>query len=397
MSMAPEGRRSRHPLMPDDARRALLVGRAWSSAAGGPLPLLVRDGQAIDIRELAPTVSQLFEQPDLPDRLRKVGGSVLGEASRVLGGERWLVPEASLQLLAPVDLQCLKACGVTFAVSVFERVVEEQARGDLESAEEIRRCLRESLCRRLAEVRPGSEQAARMKTELVADGLWSQYLEVAIGPDAEVFTKAPLLSAVGWGDWVGIREDSNWNNPEPEIVVVCNSEAHIVGATLGNDVNLRDFEGRSALLLGKGKDNNASAALGPFIRVFDEDFSLDDIRAAPVRLTVEGRDGFKFTDESSLAGMSRTVEELVAQTCGPDHRYPDGFALYLGSPIAPTRDRDEPGKGFTHHPDDIVTVSSPRLGSLVNRVTYSSQAPPWHFGVAALMENLARRGLLARD
>lgn len=383
--------------MPGDTRRALLVGRAWSDAADGPVPLLIRDGQAIDISALAPTVSQLFERSDLVSRLRDLRGPVLGEASRVLGRERWIAREAPLQLLAPVDLQCLKACGVTFAVSALERVVEEKARGDLEAAEAIRRSLEKSLGRRFADVRPGSEAAARLKSELLAHGLWSQYLEVAIGPDAEVFTKAPLLSAVGWGDWIGIREDSNWNNPEPEIVVVCNSRAHIVGATLGNDVNLRDFEGRSALLLGQGKDNNASAALGPFIRVFDEDFSLDDVRGATVSLTVEGRDGFRFSDQSSMAGMSRTVEELVAQTCGPDHRYPDGFALYLGCPIAPTRDRDEPGKGFTHHPDDIVTVSSPLLGSLVNRVTYSSQAPPWRFGVAALMENLGRRGLLARD
>lgn len=395
--MAPEVDPGPRPLLPDDVRRALLVGRAWSSQAGGPVPLLVRDGQAFDISVLAPTVSQLFELPDVVARLREVPGTVLGEASRDLGRERWVAPEAPLRLLAPVDLQCLKACGVTFAVSALERVVEEQARGDFEAAENIRRSLQESLGRRLADVRPGSEEAARIKSELLAEDLWSQYLEVAIGPDAEVFTKAPLLSAVGWGDWIGIREDSNWNNSEPEIVVVCNSSARIVGATLGNDVNLRDFEGRSALLLGKGKDNNASAALGPFIRVFDRNFSLDDLRAASVTLTVEGRDGFRFSDRNSMAGMNRTPEDLVAQTCGPDHRYPDGFALYLGSLVAPTRDRDEPGKGFTHHPGDVVTVSSPQLGSLVNQVTHSSEAPPWRFGVAALMENLARRGLLARQ
>ncbi len=393
----PEPELGRLHLLPDDVGRALLVGRAWSDEAGGPVPLLIREGQVFDISALAPTVSQLFALPDLTNLLRGFSDQAIGEAEAVLGRERWVEPESRLRLLAPVDLQCLKACGVTFAVSALERVVEEQARGDLQAAEAIRRALRESLAPRLARIRPGSTEAAALKAELVTEGLWSQYLEVAIGPDAEVFTKAPPLSAVGWGQWIGVRQDSRWNNPEPEIVLVCASDARIVGATLGNDVNLRDFEGRSALLLGKAKDNNASAALGPFVRVFDEEFTLDDLRAEPVTLTIGGEDGFRFRETGSMTGISRRPEDLVAQTCGPDHQYPDGFALYLGALIAVTKDRDEPGKGFTHRAGDLVTVSSPQLGSLVNRVTECAQAPPWRFGIAALMENLAGRELLRSD
>ena len=272
--------------------------------------------------------------------------------------------------------------------------MEEQASGDWQLAEKIRARLTESFGDRLANVIPGSPEAAVIKQHLIAEGLWSQYLEVAIGPDAEVFTKAPTLSAMGWGDWIGIRQDSAWNNPEPEVVLICNSQAQIIGATLGNDVNLRDFEGRSALLLGKGKDNNASASIGPFIRVFDDGFDLDSVRCAQVSLQVQGEDGFEFREESSMQLMTRSPEELVTQTSGRDHQYPDGFALYLGSLIAPTQDRGQAGKGFTHAPGDVVTVASAQLGSLVNKVTWSDEAPPWQFGITALMSNLAKRGLL---
>jgi fumarylacetoacetate (FAA) hydrolase family protein len=304
------------------------------------------------------------------------------------------VNRSALRLLSPFDLQCIKASGVTFATSAIERVIEERAGGDAARAEEIRSGLRERIGADIRKVRPGSAAAQRLKAALIADGSWSQYLEVAIGKDAEIFTKAPVLSSVGWGDWIGIRADSAWNNPEPEIVLACDGAGRILGATLGNDVNLRDIEGRSALLLGKAKDNNASCAIGPFIRMFDADFGLDDLRQAVVRLDIEGADGFRLQDSSSMAEISRDPVELVAQTMGADHQYPDGFALFLGTLFAPSVDRAAPGLGFTHKALDLVRVSSERLGVLENRVTTCDQAPPWTFGIGELMQNLAARGLL---
>jgi fumarylacetoacetate (FAA) hydrolase family protein len=283
---------------------------------------------------------------------------------------------------------------VTFAVSAVERVLEERARGDAERAQAIRAALAERVGADISAVKPGSAQAETLKQALIVDGLWSQYLEVAIGKDAEIFTKAPVLSSVGWGDWVGVRSDSHWNNPEPEIVVVCDPQGRCVGAALGNDVNLRDIEGRSALLLGKAKDNNAAAAVGPFIRLFDGAFTLDDVRSAKVGLDVRGEDGFEMTGESSMSLISRDPLDLIGQTHCADHQYPDGFALDLGTMFAPIDDRDAPGRGFTHKPGDVVRVASERLGALTNKVTVCAEAPPWTLGISALMKNLAARGLL---
>jgi fumarylacetoacetate (FAA) hydrolase family protein len=298
------------------------------------------------------------------------------------------------RLLSPLDLHCIKASGVTFAISAIERVIEERTRGDASRAQTVRESLKQRVGTDIQSVRPGSLEAARLKEALIADGLWSQYLEVAIGPDAEIFTKSPVTSSVGWGEFIGIRADSVWNNPEPEVVLVCDSTGRPLGATLGNDVNLRDFEGRSALLLGKSKDNNASCAVGPFIRIFDESFSIDDVRRAEVELEILGSDGYRLTGRSSMRLISRDPLELVRQTIGRNHQYPDGFALFLGTMFAPVEDRDMPGQGFTHKVGDIVRVFSDRLGTLENRVTTCEAAPPWTLGLAALMRNLARRGLL---
>jgi len=373
--------------LPEDWQRATLVGRMLSSA--GPTPILVREGQVYDVARVAPTVSQFLET--WSDSFS--GGEALGPLE-AFAFEPAYARERMPRLLAPIDLQCIKACGVTFAVSAIERVIEERARGDAARAEAIRADLRDRIGTDIRSVKPGSPAAQRLKQALIADGLWSQYLEVAIGPDAEVFTKAPVLSAVGWGDWIGVRSDSAWNNPEPEIVLVCTSTGRIVGATLGNDVNLRDIEGRSALLLGKAKDNNASCAIGPFIRLFDGEFTLDHVRNCVVRLEIEGEDGFRLEGSSTMALISRDPEELVAQTIGAHHRYPDGFVLFLGTMFAPIVDRDAKGLGFTHKRNDVVRVSTPRLGMLVNKVTTCESAPPWTFGIAALMRNLASRGLL---
>jgi fumarylacetoacetate (FAA) hydrolase family protein len=364
--------------LPSDWTDATLVGRIQAQA--GPTPVIVRGGRLFDVAETAPTVSELLNAWPVPAPGRDLGPVDAFDF-------------AAQPLLAPVDLQCVKAAGVTFAVSAVERVIEERARGDAAKAEAIRAALRDRVGADIRSVSPGTEAAARLKDALIADGLWSQYLEVAIGPDAEIFTKAPVLAAVGYGAQVGIRSDSAWNNPEPEVVIVCDRAGRALGATLGNDVNLRDFEGRSALLLGKAKDNNASCALGPFIRLFDDSFTLDDVRAAQVDLVIEGVDGYRLEGHSSMDQISRDPLELVRQAMS-EHQYPDGFALFLGTLFAPIQDRDAPGQGFTHKVGDVVRVSSPRLGVLENEVTTSKAAPPWTFGVADLMRNLAGRGLL---
>jgi fumarylacetoacetate (FAA) hydrolase family protein len=372
--------------VPQDWRDALLVGRL--DAGAGPVPVIIANGRVRDVSRSTPTVAEL---------LNTWSGSV--PPGEDLGPLDELPITAAfdgapaLRLLAPCDVQCIKACGVTFAVSAVERVIEERARGDAAKAQAIRDALGLRVGEDIRSVRPGSASAARLKDALIADGLWSQYLEVAIGPDAEVFTKSPVLSAVGWGDWIGVRSESQWNNPEPEIVLACDASGRILGAALGNDVNLRDIEGRSALLLGKAKDNNASCAIGPFIRLFDARFSLDTVRSAVISLEVHGTDDYRLEGASSMSLISRDPLELVEQTLS-QHQYPDGFMLFLGTMFAPTQDRDAPGRGFTHKTGDLVRVHSPALGVLVNKVTTSPQAPPWTLGIAGLMRNLARRGLL---
>jgi fumarylacetoacetate (FAA) hydrolase family protein len=362
--------------LPSDWRKGMFLGRVQT--AEGPSPILVRDGIAYDMSSVAPTVAQLADMLPLPSNSGRRIGSL---------------DSLSTPFLSPVDLQCVKACGVTFAVSALERVIEERARGDAAAASEIRARLEDRVGGSISNVVPGTAEAAALKAALIEDGLWSQYLEVAIGPDAEVFTKAPILSSVGPGAPIGIRSDSTWNNPEPEIVLLVNAAGAAIGATLGNDVNLRDFEGRSALLLGKAKDNNASCALGPLIRLFDEDFTIDDVRNAEVELTIDGPEGYRLEGASSMNQISRDPLELVRQTLS-EHQYPDGFALFLGTLFAPVQDRDEPGRGFTHKVGDRVAISTPRLGKLVNEVVTSKDAAAWDFGVIALMTNLAARGLL---
>lgn len=369
--------------LPQDWRDAILVGRV--DLGEGPSPVLVRGGRVEDVSQQFATVTALMDAwPSSDGPALDVQGDDLGEADD---------PALAKKLLAPIDLQCVKAAGVTFAVSAVERVIEERARGDAGAAQAIREALRDRVGSDIRAVRPGSPDAQKLKDALIADGLWSQYLEVAIGPDAEIFTKAAVLSAVGWGAEIGVRSDSHWNNPEPEIVLVCDRAGRAVGASLGNDVNLRDFEGRSALLLGKAKDNNAACAIGPFIRLFDDGFTLDDVRGAEVALEIEGPDNYRLEGVSSMAQISRDPLELVRQALS-EHQYPDGFVLFLGTLFAPVQDRDVAGWGFTHKIGDLVRVSTPRLGVLENRVNTSAAAPPWRFGVGDLMRNLAGRGLI---
>jgi len=378
--------------MTDLPADATLVGRLWRRDIG-PCLVTVRNGRLYDITTpAAPTMRDLLEQPDIPGFVAGVAGNDLGPVAPFLS-QREPAP-GSTHLLAPCDLQAVKACGVTFARSMIERVIEERAGGDPARAADIRTRIAGAIGDSLRALVPGSAQAAEVKQMLQAEGLWSQYLEVGIGPDAEVFTKCPPMAAVGQGAAVGLHPISRWNNPEPEVVLAVASTGRIVGATLGNDVNLRDVEGRSALLLGKAKDNNASAAIGPFIRLLDAGFGLDDVRRLELTLTVTGTDGFAMTGDSRMAEISRDPADLVAQTRGRHHQYPDGLMLYLGTLFAPVQDRDGPGQGFTHHLGDVVMISAPELGALVNVVRLATEAPEWVFGVGALMRNLAGRGLV---
>ncbi len=382
-------------LLPDDGVTGALAGRVWLPAASGPSVVAVRDGGVYDITAQYPTMSALAGQADPAAVLRSAKGSLVGTLDAIAANTPPDRRDASKPwLLAPIDLQVIKAAGVTFAVSMLERVIEERARGNPAAAVAIRAEITRLVGDDLSKLKPGSPQAMRLKEVLIAQGAWSQYLEVGIGVDAEVFTKAPVLSSVGAGMDAGLHPKSSWNNPEPEVVLMVSGDGRIVGATLGNDVNLRDFEGRSALLLSKAKDNNGSCSIGPLVRFFDHSFRLDDVRNMDVALTVRGEDGFVLEGLSSIRMISRDPQDLVQQTINENHQYPDGFVLFLGTMFAPTKDRDGPGQGFTHKSGDIVTIASPKLGKLTNRMRTSDTCEPWNFGIGGLMMNLAGRGFL---
>ena len=372
------------------------VGRIWDKNKAGPCLVTIRNEHVYDITSPnIPTMRDLLELNDVKGYLdRNIG-------EKIVSVQELLISSLASQnkqffLIAPCDFQAIKACGVTFAKSMVERVIEERAAGDPKKAESLRGYIGGLIGDSLQDIIPGSDKSLEVKKALVKEGLWSQYLEVGIGKDAEVFTKAQTLSSVGYGAEVGLHPISNWNNPEPEIVLAVNSKGTIQGATLGNDVNLRDVEGRSALLLGKAKDNNASCSIGPFIRIFDESYTIANMKSAHINLNVEGKDGYILNGSSSMSEISRTPEDLVSQTCGAHHQYPDGFMLFLGTLFAPTEDRDTPGEGFTHKIGDKVTISEPYLGELINYVNLSTKCPKWEFGISAMINNLSNRGLLSK-
>ena len=381
--------------LPDDRQQATLVGRVWRPDVDGPSVVAIRGDAVVDITAVVPTVSELMARTDVIAVVRDAPGETVGTLAEILANSAHDRRDTKLPwFLCPVDLQAIKACGVTFAESMLERVIEEKAKGDPSAAEAIRGEIVGQVGLDLSKIVPGSDEAMQLKKALVERGMWSQYLEVGIGTDAEVFTKAPPMAGVGIGAEVGLHAISAWNNTEPEIVLVIAADGRIVGATLGNDVNLRDVEGRSALLLGKAKDNNGSAALGPFLRLFDDGFGIADVRTAELDLTVAGQDGFVLKGRSSMSRISRDVADLAAHAIGPHHQYPDGLVLMTGTLFAPTEDRGAPGEGFTHKMGDVVTIHSARLGALVNQVDRSNAIPPWTFGAGALMRNLAARGLI---
>jgi fumarylacetoacetate (FAA) hydrolase family protein len=382
--------------LPVDGYDGALAGRVWRPERGGPSVVAVRSDGVIDVTAHFATMRDLCEQADPAAALRSAQGERLASFGDVLANTPLLARDPIRPwLLAPVDLQAIKAAGVTFATSMLERVIEERARGDRNAAAQIREEMIALIGDDLSTLKPGSPAAIRLKEALIAQGAWSQYLEVGIGPDAEIFTKSQPMSAVGHGEDAGFHQASAWNNPEPEVVLAVDSGGRVVGATLGNDVNLRDVEGRSALLLGKAKDQNASCAIGPLLRFFDPGFSLDDVRRMQVDLSVEGEDGYSLQGGSSISRISRDPADLVAQMIGASHQYPDGAVLFLGTMFAPVADRDAPGKGFTHKRGDVVTVAAEKLGRLTNRMQHCDECPPWTFGVSHLMRNLAKRGMIA--
>ena len=384
--------------LPADGLSGTLIGRAWVPGnVGGPSPIVLRSDGVFDLSSAFATLSELLERESPLEAVRATQGRRIASVEELLANSTATPDLDKPFLLAPADLQVIKAAGVTFAASMIERVIEEQAAGDPAKAESVRSIVHNAIGDNLRSIKPGSEQASKLKALLIEQGMWSQYLEVGIGPDAEIFTKAPVLAAVASGSQIGIHPKSEWNNPEPEVVLTVNSRGQIHGATLGNDVNLRDFEGRSALLLSKAKDNNASCAIGPFIRLFDETFSMDDVRNCVVDLQVSGEDGYVMKGSSSMSQISRDPQDIAGQTLNANHQYPDGFLLFLGTLFAPTEDRDTVGGGFTHKLGDQVSISSRLLGGLHNQVTHSSQATPWTFGVGALFRNLAARNLLTQQ
>ncbi|HEY9011334.1 MAG TPA: fumarylacetoacetate hydrolase family protein [Devosia sp.] len=381
-----------NPIVPD----GVLLGRARVPGFDHPRVVTVRNGEIVDITsKAAPTSRDVCETGDPAGYVQAALGKVVGSLDEVLANS-WTgqIDASKPSLLSPIDLQAVKAAGVTFVVSLLERVIEEQARGDKAKAESLRGEILGLIGTDLSQLVPGSETAMKVKETLISRGVWSQYLEVGIGPDAEIFTKCQPMASVGYGADVGILPISEWNNPEPEVAMVVTSKGTIIGATLGNDVNLRDVEGRSALLLGKAKDNNASASLGPFIRLFDGEFTIDTVKAADIALSVTGEDGFELTGVSNMSQISRTPESLVASAIGRHHQYPDGFVLYLGTMFAPVKDRGGAGKGFTHKIGDKVSISTPSLGTLTNTVKLATECPPWAYGASHLLRDLAKAGLL---
>lgn len=381
--------------LPSDRTEGCLIGRAWvPNKISGPSPIVLKGDQVFDISAQFSTISELLEIENPVQVLSKINGQLVGTIDELFVNTRTEPDQNRAYFLAPIDLQVIKAAGVTFAASMLERVIEEQAAGDAQKAQNIRAVVQGVIGDSLKSIQPGSDKALELKKYLIEQNMWSQYLEVGIGIDAEIFTKAPVLAAVGSGQNIGIHPKSEWNNPEPEVVLVANSQGKILGATLGNDVNLRDFEGRSALLLSKAKDNNASCAIGPFIRLFDHTFNLDDIRSCDVELEIQGEDNFVLNGLSSMSQISRDPEDLAAQTLNGNHQYPDGFVLFLGTLFAPTEDREKAGAGFTHKMGDVVRIHTPKLGTLFNTVTTSDKAKPWNFGITSLIRNLKQRELL---
>jgi len=384
--------------LPDECREGTWLGRAWLPASfapsniAGPHVITVRDGQVIELSDCFDSIADITRHPTPTAAVQNATGVSICSLNTLLENSLFYKLPADIRksqqpsLLAPNDIQAIKACGVTFVASLIERVIEEKALGNPSKAEEIRAVVHAAIGDNLKDIEPGSPQTEILKAKLIAQGIWSAYLEVGIGPDVEVFTKSQPMSAIPCGSQLGVLETSQWNNPEPEVAFLVSPQGSFLGAALANDVNLRDYEGRSSLLLGKAKDQNGSCPIGPMFRLFDDSYSLDDAANTEVNLSIVGEDGFCSTGENRMSEISRSVDSIIKQVCNGSHQYPDGIAIMLGTMFAPTEDRGEEGMGFTHKVGDRVEISSPKLGKLVNWVNYCHEIPEWSYGIADFVE-----------
>jgi len=358
--------------------------------------ILKKDGALQTLAVLRQRYDALQGQADNGEALRTLGVEVAQLRSESINFKE--TPPGSKPALQIRDLLIMK-----FAAFKIDEAVHKYANDDPAAAELVRAQLTRRFKQVTDAVNSGKEEGFSDATlkEIrdflsgLGTGAGKSYIEVGLGPKAEIFTKAQPMSSVGHGADAGYLEESKWNNPEPEVVLVTNSRKEIVGAALGNDVNHRDIEGMSELLLGECKDQNASCAVGPFIRLIDKtSFKQEDIDTMKVEVHVKGTDGFELYSDSSMEKISRKPEELVNQMF-KQHQYPDGAVLFCGTMFSPVKDRDEPTKGFTHKVGDHVTIRSDKLGSLTNRMDYTQNVEPWIYGVGKLMQNLAERGVFA--
>ena len=186
-----------------------------------------------------------------------------------------------------------------------------------------------------------SRDAREMESEDDADA----YEKVYVAERPELFFKAPGWRVVGHGDMVRVREDSHWNVPEPELVVVVNSEMEVVGYTAGNDVSSRDIEGENLLYLPQAKVYDGSCSLGPGI-VLSGPEAMRELR---VSMEIRRSGETVFEDEVDTSQMKRSTEKLAGHL-GKELAFPVGAFLMTGTGIVPEDD-------FTLRVGDVVGIS----------------------------------------
>jgi len=379
-------------VLPSDGYAGTLVGRAlFPGVFPGPCVVAIREDGVHNISGTVPTMAQLLNAPN-----------PLATLQRALRNCVYLGPLESLlenstpsthdplkpYLLTPIDLQAVKAVGLTFVNGLLQRFADDN--GGAATVAKMEKAAGVAL----GKILPGSEEAARLRTALMEDGLWNDTLEVGFGPDVELFTKAQPLSAVGTGAEIAVLPTSKQTFAEPEVVLMLNADGKICGATLGCDMTARDVEARSLLLLGRAKDQNATCAVGPFIRLFDQTFSLPNVQGMNLTYAFEGADDAVFTDTGSMDQIGRGLITLARQVVNEHHGYPDGVALFTGCMFKAPSSRGASDTPFTHQVGDVVIIKASPLGTLINRVNTTDKVRPWSFGMSDLMANLANRQLL---